>query len=213
MTSPTRHRLPHAHQTKRRRGPVIAGMAVLAIILAPALIIASGVYHVGVTAPHSRPTEWILRTTMENSVRAHARDIRVPIGTDLHDPALAEQAIGHYSAACRSCHGAPGAKADPWMVIYPPAPDLIQSANRWSDAELYWIIKHGIKGTGMLALGPTHQEKDLWAVTAFVRQLPEMSPERYAAMVRRYERRRPAGGGMAAPGNATAPMASPSHEH
>jgi hypothetical protein len=57
----------------------------------------------------------------------------------------------------------------------------------WRDAELYWIIKHGIKDTGMLALGPTHPEDALWAVTAFVRQLPTMTPEEYQAMAQRYE--------------------------
>lgn len=38
----------------------------------------------------------------------------------------------------------------------------------------------------MIALGPTHAESDLWAVSAFVRQLPDMSSERYHELLMRY---------------------------
>ena len=118
----------------------------------------SGFYNVGATDGHSRVVEWALRMAMENSVRYHAGEIVVPAGVDLNSRELAEKAIGHYSVACATCHSAPGRSADPWMKIYPEAPDLTKhsSVEIWSDAEFYWIIKHGIKDTGMLALGPTH---------------------------------------------------------
>lgn len=140
--------------------------------------------NVAATAPHSLPVEWALTEIMERSVRAQAEDVQVPAGVDLSDPELAARAIGHYSAACASCHAAPGEPRAPWIVMYPPPQSLTDAAyvDRWSDAELYWIIKHGIKDTGMIALGPTHQESDLWAVAAFVRQLPAMDPERYRSL-------------------------------
>jgi mono/diheme cytochrome c family protein len=137
--------------------------------------------NVAATEPHAAPVEWALTEVMERSVRAQAGDVQVPPGVDLNDPALAARAIGHYSAACATCHAAPGEPRAPWIVMYPPPQALTDAAyvDRWSDAELYWIIKHGIKDTGMIALGPTHSESDLWAVAAFVRQLPTMAPERY----------------------------------
>lgn len=143
---------------------------------------------VSVTAPHAPAVERTLRAIMESSVREQSKGVHVPTGVNLRDPELAARAIGHYSAACRTCHGAPGAKADPWMVIYPAAPDLTKHevVGGWSDEELFWILKHGVRDTGMMALGPTHQDKDIWAVTAFVRQLPTMSAERYAEMVAAY---------------------------
>src|SRR5690606_23018311 len=93
---------------------------------------------------------------------------------------------GHYSVACTPCHGAPGVDAAPWLVLNPPAEPLVDTADRWTDSELYWIVKHGIKMTGMPALGPTHGDDDLWAIAAFVRQLPEMSAETYASMAARH---------------------------
>jgi mono/diheme cytochrome c family protein len=126
---------------------------------------------------------------METSVRSHAENVVIPPGTVLEDAQLAERAIGHYSVACAQCHGAPGHPAAPWMVLYPPPADLtqVEVVSRWSDAELYWIVKNGIKDTGMIALGPTHQEHDLWAVSAFVRQLPKMSSDRYHELVTHYQ--------------------------
>lgn len=136
-------------------------------------VVFGGIYNVGATDGHAKPLEWVLRTTMENSIRQHAKNILVPDTLDLQNPLYARNYYGHYSAACQTCHGAPGIKADPWMIIYPTAPDLTDKAvvNRWSDAELFWILKYGIKDTGMMALGPTHKEEDIWGVTALVRQL------------------------------------------
>ncbi|HMU11302.1 MAG TPA: cytochrome c, partial [Ferruginibacter sp.] len=97
---------------------------------------------------------------------------------------------GHYSAACQPCHGAPGKNRAPWMVIYPESPDLTDKVivGNWSDAELYWIIKHGIKNTGMMALGPTHPDEAVWGVTAFVKKLPEMTPEEYQSIAAWFEK-------------------------
>lgn len=165
---------------------VLVALATLAGAFAFAAVVFGGVVNVAATDPHLAPVEWTLKTTMRNSVRWHARDIEVPTGIDLRDPALADRAFGHYSVACTSCHGGPGIESAPWLVLQPPARPLVESAASWSDAELYWIVKHGIKATGMPALGPTHEDADLWAIAAFVRQLPEMTPEDYQAMAARH---------------------------
>lgn len=151
------------------------------------LSVLSGGITVAGTDEHLAPVRFILRTTMERSVRAHAREVQVPPNVNLNDRELAQKGYGHYSVACTPCHGAPGQKPAPWMVINPAAPLLVETANNWSDAELFWITKHGIKMTGMPALGPTHKDEHLWAISALVRQLPTMTPEEYLAMGKRYE--------------------------
>ena len=57
----------------------------------------------------------------------------------------------------------------------PQPPDLSKAAAERSDAELFWVMKHGLKMTAMPAFGPTHNQEELWAMVAFVRRLPEMS--------------------------------------
>jgi hypothetical protein len=175
---------------RKSRAPRLAALlASVVLVGAGALSFGARAYDVGATTPHSRPTEWALRRGMELSVQSHAREIEIPKGIDLRSPALAERAIGHYSVACAQCHAAPGHPAAPWMILYPAPADLTQAdtVSRWTDAELFWIIENGLKDTGMIALGPTHQEQDIWAVAAFVRQLPEMTAERYHQLVTTYQ--------------------------
>jgi hypothetical protein len=47
------------------------------------------------------------------------------------------------------------------------------------DAQLFWVIKNGIKMTGMPAFGPTHEEDELWGVVGFVKILPGLKEEDY----------------------------------
>jgi mono/diheme cytochrome c family protein len=170
----------------------LLGVLTLLVVAAGAstAVVYGGMINVAATDRHWTGTEWALHTTMQNSVRRAARGITPPDGIDLRDPALAERAFGHYSVACTTCHGAPGVGASPWMITNPPSPLLVETAGQWSDGELYWIVKHGIKMTGMPALGPTHADHDLWAIAAFVRQLPTMTPEEYQAMSKRHEERK-----------------------
>jgi mono/diheme cytochrome c family protein len=166
---------------------------ILAITVALALgaagasaVVFGGLPNVAGTDEHTSGVQWLLRTTMQSSVRARAKAVRVPIGIDLDDPQLAQKAYGHYSVACTPCHGAPGVEPAPWMVLNPPATLLTETASNWRSEELFWIIANGIKMTGMPAIGPTHGDEDLWAITAFVQQLPTMTPERYAEMGERH---------------------------
>ena len=52
----------------------------------------------------------------------------------------------------------------------------------FSDAELFWITKHGIKMSGMPGWAD-HSDEELWATVAFLRKLPAMTPEDYATLV------------------------------
>jgi len=149
-------------------------------------------YDVAATSPHAPVVERVLSSAMRRSVRHHAQEVVVPLGLDLTDPAVADRAIGHYSAACATCHGSPSAPRAPWMVMYPPPAPLTEASvvDSWSDEELFWIIKHGVKDTGMIALGPTHEDEDIWAVASFVRQLPSMSAARYEALEKAHHQAR-----------------------
>ena len=66
----------------------------------------------------------------------------------------------------------------------PNPPRLSRAVQRFSDAELHWIVTHGIKHTGMPAMAPTHGEEAIREVVAFIKQLPEMSPKEYQAVTK-----------------------------
>jgi hypothetical protein len=86
--------------------------------------------------------------------------------------------IHHYADTCFACHGAPGVSPKEFAKgLNPPAPNLTKSLDNRSDAGLFWIVKNGIRMTGIPAHGPTHTDDDIWKVVSFVRTLPTLSHE------------------------------------
>jgi len=85
-------------------------------------------------------------------------------------------AIGEmqFRASCAACHGLDGrTPSDVGRWMYPRASDLGSAAvQEWSDAELFWIIKHGIRLTGMPGFGKIHPDERIWHLVYYVRTLP-----------------------------------------
>jgi mono/diheme cytochrome c family protein len=157
---------------------LIAGLLVL---LGGVAAIYVGTYDVAATAPHWPVTHWIMETARVRSIKAHAAGITVPPAFD--DPATIPLGVEHFAAHCAVCHGAPGVpKGDIARGLYPPPPNLANAAPLYSPAELFWIVKHGIKMTGMPAWSD-HSDEELWATVAFLKKLPGMSEQDYARLV------------------------------
>ncbi len=155
-------------------GTVIATLAV--IVLLGLIVVYGGFYNVAASSPHTALGKWLFHTTMENSVKARAQDIQAP----QFDQASVERGAGHYSAMCEGCHGAPGVKrGEVGQGLTPQPPDLKEAEGEWSAPELFWIVKHGIKMTGMPAWGQVDEDEELWSVVAFLKSMPEISPQQY----------------------------------
>jgi mono/diheme cytochrome c family protein len=151
------------------------------LLIAGAVFVFSGLYDVSATAPHWRITYWIMDTARVRSIEAHAAGIAVPPGLD--DSAKIPIGTEHFAAHCAVCHGAPGVpKGDIAHGLYPQPPNLAEAAKRYSPGELFWIVKHGIKMSGMPAWAD-HSDEELWATVAFLRKLPGMTEEDYAKLV------------------------------
>jgi mono/diheme cytochrome c family protein len=159
---------------------VILLVEIILLVVIAVVVIQTGVYDVAATIPHHAFTEKVLSTTMDRSVHKHAAGIEVSATYDSPD---LDEGFEHYHEMCVTCHGAPGVeKSEVGEGLNPPAPDLSKSVTDLSPQEVFWILKNGIKMTGMPAFGPTHDDEKLWDLTAFVKRLPEMTPERYHEM-------------------------------
>ncbi len=152
--------------------------------IATALVLAVGVtayvwtgaYDVAADDEHTQLIADALTTVREKSVQRRAEGIVIPnlSGTDRIAAGARE-----YAEMCVICHRSPGAEAsDLARGLNPRPPDLTRHAIR-DAAEAFWVIKHGIKMTGMPAWGQTHDDPTLWDIVAFLQQLPRMSPEQY----------------------------------
>ena len=163
-----------------RRWTRVAG-ALLVLIGAAAVGIYSGLYNIAADVPHTQPLYWLLETIRERSVEARARDIVVP--NDLKDANRISRGAGQYADMCSGCHLAPGMKrTEISQGLYPRAPELRRTTTLTPE-EQFWVVKHGIKMTGMPAWGVTHDDDLLWDVVAFVRKLPELTKEQYETLV------------------------------
>ena len=154
---------------------------------AAATVIYSGIVNVAADEPHSDLVYWILEETRETSIKKAAEDIQVP---DLADPELLLSGGVDYNFMCASCHLKPGQKESDMSVgLYPAPPNLTippeshESHEHGDDAQSarknFWVIKHGIKASGMPAWGKTHDDKRVWAMVAFINRLPTLTPEQY----------------------------------
>jgi mono/diheme cytochrome c family protein len=57
--------------------------------------------------------------------------------------------------------------------MYPRATDLAsKEVQSHSDQELFWIIKNGIRFTGMPAFGKVKTADNIWGLVNYVRTLP-----------------------------------------
>jgi mono/diheme cytochrome c family protein len=163
-----------------RRWGLVAGA--LLVLLAAVVVIYAGLYNIAADVPHTPAVYWLLETIRGRAVAMRSRDIVVP--NDLGDANRISKGAGQYAEMCSGCHLAPGMKrTEISRGLYPRAPELRRKTD-FTPAEEFWIVKHGVKMTGMPAWGVTHDDDLLWDVVAFVRKLPELTPEQYESLVK-----------------------------
>lgn len=156
---------------------VVGGVVVVALTLA--LLVRSGAYNIGADDEHTRPVHSLMEAVRERSIEAHARQIAVP---DLKDPMRAQQGAGNYSAMCVGCHLSPGrAATELSRGLYPAPPDL--SKEKVDPAQAFWVIKHGIKASGMPAWGKSMGDDYIWNMVAFLQVMPTLDAASYEGMV------------------------------
>ena len=160
---------------------LVAG-ALLPLVAVVSVVIYAGIYNIAADVPHTQPVYWLLEELRDRSVAARAKDIVIP--KDLDEPKRISAGAGQYAEMCSGCHLAPGMKrTEISRGLYPRPPELRRESDL-TPAEQFWIIKHGVKMTGMPAWGITHDDELLWDVVAFLRKLPELTAEQYQALVK-----------------------------
>jgi mono/diheme cytochrome c family protein len=82
-----------------------------------------------------------------------------------------------YLNDCVGCHGEPGQPPSQLGgTFYPPAPQFPGVGTKYSESEVFWIAKHGIRRTGMSAQASSYKDPELWALAAFISRVPNLPP-------------------------------------
>jgi mono/diheme cytochrome c family protein len=156
-------------------------LGILLVVAGAAIMVFTGSYNVAASTPPGKLEQAVARIALDRSIAKRAPEGKSPVTAS---PEVLRQGLAHYRENCVGCHGAPGVDAAEYGEgLNPPAPDLsLPRIQKRPDGELYWIVSNGIRMTGMPAFSPTHKEEEIWQIVAFVRHLPEMSPDEEKAL-------------------------------
>ena len=129
---------------------------------------------------------------METVVARRARQAMIPADARSRqnpESASAEairSGLEHWADHCASCHANNGSGDTAiGRGLYPRTPDMrLAETQTLSDGELFYIIEHGVKLTGMPAwsTGIPEGETDSWHLVHFIRRLPRLTPEELEEM-------------------------------
>lgn len=159
------------------------GTMIAMAVLVGLTVIYAGLFNVSTSWKDPALVRWVLNTTRENAVKSRAASIDVP---PMKGPKQVEEGFRSFREMCASCHTPPDAEVSPVTKgLNPEPPDLAKRAKRMTAAELFWVIKNGIRMTGMPAWGPTHEDDEIWNIVAFVKALPDMSGDDYRILDRK----------------------------
>lgn len=140
----------------------------------------SGLYDVSATKQHTPLVYWALSTARRQSVQSHA-SAALP-SLDLTNADLIATGLALFEQHCLQCHGAPGiAPGAIGLGMNPSPPNFAQMGRDLSSSEMYRSISNGIKLTGMPAWQFRLGEDERWALVAFLKSAPKLTPAEYQA--------------------------------
>jgi mono/diheme cytochrome c family protein len=151
---------------------------ILSIIFLVIVAICVGVYfafiHFDISAlAKPNRVENYLATQAKHRLIARAAQQSLPSeSADTKD----NQADGHvlYGSLCAGCHGYDGRTPTPLgNSFYPISPSLAaREVQQYSNAELFVVIRGGIRLSGMPGFGNAHSSDEIWSLVHYVRSLP-----------------------------------------
>jgi len=80
-----------------------------------------------------------------------------------------------YRQMCSRCHGLSRESDNTYgQSFYPPAPHFALSRTSYTDTQMFWIIKHGIRNTAMLAWGNFLSDEEICQVVNLLREFDSL---------------------------------------
>jgi len=161
---------------------MVAGL--ITLVITGFLVIWFGLYNVAANDKHYALTLKVLELVRNRSITMRADETNMP---DIEDEKLIAEGALNYADMCTGCHLAPGMKATELHTgLYPQPPNFSQSTHgHHNPANMFWVIKNGIKMTGMPAWSPAHTDNQIWSMVAFINKMNEMSAEQYQQLIER----------------------------
>ena len=162
---------------------ILAFIGALAIIVAigAAVFFFGGFFSVAASEPDPGFVNWALVKVRTASVERHARET---VAVNLDDAEIVRSGARAFATrGCINCHGAPGVNWQKFSEgLQPDPPDLKDVVKEREAAELFWVVKHGIKMSAMPSFGAIGvPDNEIWTIVAFLKKLPNVSDADFKA--------------------------------
>jgi len=159
----------------------IIGVLAILVVIAAGVFFFGGFYSVSGAAAEPGIVGSALIRVRQASIARHAT-ATPPIS--LADAKEIQAGAHAFSArGCVNCHGGPGVKWAKFSEgLNPSPPDLKEIVGGIPPRELFWVVKNGIRMTGMPAFGPIGvPDAEIWSIVAFLKKLPTVSDQNFKA--------------------------------
>lgn len=148
--------------------------SILVVVVAGFLILHLGFLDFNADREPSALEKKIATSAMDESTERHAPQLKNPLQpTD--DTLLAGAHL--YRDNCAGCHGDPTHMATQLGDSFnPPAPQFWMDTPDMPDNENFYIIRHGIRWTGMPAWGKKLNDTQIWQVVTLLSRVDKLPP-------------------------------------
>jgi len=157
----------------------VVGSLAIIVGIACAVFFFGGFYSVAATGADPGVVAAALVRVRQASINHNATALPpIPLG----DPATVQEGARAYAArGCVNCHGGPGVSWAKFSEgLNPGPPDLKEVAPELEPRALFWVIKNGIRMTGMPSFGMIEvPDGEIWKIVAFLKKLPTVTEQDY----------------------------------
>lgn len=144
------------------------------IIAFPIMVLLGGVLGLLPTGSAATPPTWetaFARRALHHAAALHARRLQNPV---LPTDSALRAGMKFYRGQCAGCHGAPG--HEHVVGLYPEPPKFASHPPGLPDWQLYWIVKSGVRYSGMFAWDGQVADEKIWTVVTFLSHLDSLPP-------------------------------------
>jgi mono/diheme cytochrome c family protein len=154
---------------------LLGAVLILVILLLAALAVTRlGLIPVSADGAHSRLEARIMPAVLHASIVRHASGETNPL--PLNEDNL-KAGVDTYKTMCARCHSTPEGQASIYgQSFYPAAPKLPEGMSQYTDAQLFWLIKHGIRNTGMPAWSGMLSDEEIWQIVSLLKNSQDLPP-------------------------------------
>lgn len=160
---------------------------VAGVLILPAVALAAAWLGLVPINANAHPAAW--ETGFAHFALDHAAARRAPHLTNPIAPTEQNLMAGvkMFKGDCAGCHGSPNTVNDPFVTnsLYPPPPRFAIDPPRKPEYELFWLIKGGVRYSGMFAWdgqfgrdasGNDVSDQKIWTAVTFLSHLNSLPP-------------------------------------